>query len=384
MRVLFVETGRRGGSVLRLLTLLQRLDRNRFHAGVLSMYRDEAAARLFELDGLFCQAHLGVSRENQPDIFRLPGGIPVPTPFALYFLARSLALMRRHRPDIAYINTGIDPNQPAIVAARWLGIPVVCHIRMTRPLPRHERPFVPWLARIVTLSRWAEAFYRDDLGVPAERVCTVYDGTDLTVFDRRYRESPDLRLPAGPLYVCLVGSLNERKRPDLALEAFRLASARCPGLRLVLAGDGLLRRELERRVSALGLQEAVIIPGTVRNVPALLRQCHIGLLVSEREGMPNAVQEYMAARLPVVMTALPGAEELVQHEASGLILSRSTPGDIADALVRLAGSAELRERFGTTGRRLVERDEFQVEREVRSIEALLLDLVSTRGKERMV
>jgi glycosyltransferase involved in cell wall biosynthesis len=370
IRVLFFESGRRGGSVFRLRSVLERVDRERFEAGYVSYYSDQLAASLFEVNGLFCRRSLRL-RGEQPDVFKHPLGLAVPTPFAFYYFLVSLIVLARHRPDVAYMNTGIDGHQPAIWAARLLRIPVVCHIRTSRPLSRNERRMAKHVRRFVACTRWGAEHYGAELGRGASGVDLVYDGIDLDAFDARTRQEAPPSLPDGPLYVCQVGSLIPRKRPGLAVEAVALARRRCPELRLVLVGDGPLRDELAHTLAEPSLGAAIIMFGHVREIPALLRRCLIGLLVSEHEGLPNVVMEYMAAGLPVVVAPLPGIDELVLHEETGLIVQGASPTLLAESLLRLALSPARRAAFGRAGRLRIEQGPFRVESEARAIEGVL-------------
>jgi glycosyltransferase involved in cell wall biosynthesis len=199
----------------------------------------------------------------------------------------------------------------------------------------------------------------------------VYEGIDLDTFDERAARESGPALPEGPLYVCQVGSLIPRKRPRLAAEAATLARRRCPDLRLVLVGVGPLQEELVQMLREPSMGEAVIMVGHVREIPALLRRCFIGLLVSEHEGLPNAVMEYMAAGLPVVVSPLPGVDELVRHEQTGFVVADPTPERLAEALLQLALSPEKRAAFGRAARRHIEEGRFRVETEARAVESVV-------------
>jgi len=367
IRVLFFESGRRGGSVYRLQSILERLDPDRFEGGFVSWYRDGAAARLFGLPRLFCRRGIGL-RGERPDTFKHLLGLPLPTPFAAYYYVVSRRIIGRHAPDVAYVNTGLGLHEPAILAASRAGVPVVCHLRSSARLEHDELRSAARVTRFVTSSRWGAAHFAWELGRPARDFDYVYEGIDLPAFDVRAGAEAAPPLPPGPLYVCLVGSLIERKRPLVAIQALAVARRRRPELRLVLAGDGPLRREVERLVRALDLEEAVLRLGGVAAVPALLAQCHAGLLVSASEGMPNAVMEYMAARLPVVSSSVPGVDELVEHGRTGIIVPDPlTPEAVAEGLCELATSAPRRAAFGAAGRRKIEGPEFSVETEARGV-----------------
>jgi glycosyltransferase involved in cell wall biosynthesis len=370
IRVLFFESGRRGGSIFRLRSVLERADPERFEMGFVSYYSDRSASCLFELGRLFCRVSLGL-RGEPPDVFKHALGLEVPMPFAIYYFMVSLLVLWRHRPAVAYMNTGIDGHQPAIWAARLLRIPVVCHIRTSRPLTRNERRHAKYVRRFVASSAWGAEQYSAQLGCAASDMDYVHDAVDVDAFDARARSGTAPALPGEQLYVCQVGSLISRKRPLLAVEAVALARQRCPALRLVLAGDGPLLDELDRLLRDPRLGPAVHVLGHVGEVPALLRRCHIGLLVSEHEGMPNAVIEYMAACLPVVVSPVPGIDELVVNGRTGLIVDPPSAERLAESLLQLALSPETREAWGRAGRRRVEEGPFRLETETRAIESVL-------------
>jgi glycosyltransferase involved in cell wall biosynthesis len=372
IKVLFVESGRRGGSVFRLKSILERLDPGRFEAGLLSWYRDRAAARLYQVESLFCRRTLGL-RGEQPDTIKHLGGLQLPTPFGFYYYLVSRSLIARHQPHVAYFNTGIEGHEPAILAASRAGVPVVCHIRSSHKLNRDGRLAARRVGRFVTSSRWGMQQFAGELERPLGDFDCVYEAIDLRSFDLRARQEMPPPLPDGPLYVCLVGSLIARKRPVLAIQGLAAARGRCPDLRLVLAGEGPLGGEVERQVKLAQLETAVIRLGNVSAVPALLRRCHVGLLASESEGMPNAVMEYMAAGLPVVTSSVPGVDELVDHGSTGLIVPDPlTPQSIADALCELANDTGQRASFGRAARTKIERHEFRPEAEVAGVSNVLV------------
>jgi len=359
LRVLFFESGRRGGSIFQLRSILHHLDPDRFESGFVSWYSDKAAAVLFELPKPFCRHSLRL-RFEQPDTVKHLFGVPIPTPFAAYYRLFSERVIVRERPDVVYMNTGIGGHGPAIVAASRRGVPVVCHFRHSRDLNADERRLAGRVTHFVASSRWGARHLGRQLDRPAADVTCAYESIDLRAFDERAERERGPALAAGPLYVCLVGSLIPRKRPLLAIEGFARACRTNPRLRLVIAGDGPLRAQVERSVAAAGLDSFVLRLGSVSTVPALLRGGHVGLLASEAEGMPNAVMEYMAAGLPVVTAAIPGVDELVAPGRTGLIVSEPiTPDTIAEALTAVTADDARRVEMGRAGRRTIESPAFR-------------------------
>ena len=346
----------------------------------MSFYRDRAAAILLEMNGLFCRHSLHVPWYPQPDTFKFVFGVPIPTPFGVYFFLVSLLVLWRYRPHVAYMNSGIGGFEPAILAARLLGIKVVCHLRMSRDLTDYEVWLAGYVHHLVASSKWGARFYQDRVHGRALATC-VYEAIDLAEFDARAKEKLQLPIPAGPVYICQVGSLISRKRPRLAIEAFEIAHRHFPNLRLLLAGEGPLRLELDQLIRERGLQADVFLLGPRRDIPALLRRCHVGLLLSVHEGLPNSLLEYMASSLPVVVARLPFIDEIIQDQQNGLVIDDPTPQRIADAILVFARSAHNRERMGRVARATIEAGAFHVDREARDIEALLTRLAGNVKRE---
>jgi glycosyltransferase involved in cell wall biosynthesis len=137
--------------------------------------------------------------------------------------------------------------------------------------------------------------------------------------------------PDARTLVC-VGRLCEQKGQGLLLQAARDMAQRGLRFRLVLAGDGEMRGQLEQLVDEYGLRDRVRITGWVggAQVRALLLQSRGLVLPSFAEGLPVVLMEAMALGRPVVTTQIAGIPELVRDGVDGWLVPA---GDCA-ALVR--------------------------------------------------
>jgi glycosyltransferase involved in cell wall biosynthesis len=117
-------------------------------------------------------------------------------------------------------------------------------------------------------------------------------------------------------------------------------------------GDGTLAEPVRESARREGLGDRVAFRGALPHDDVLRAYAgaDIFVLSSRWEGCPNVVLEAMAHGLPVVATAVGGVPELVEHEASGLLVPPSNPRALADALARLFGDAELSAAMGRAGR----------------------------------
>jgi glycosyltransferase involved in cell wall biosynthesis len=146
-------------------------------------------------------------------------------------------------------------------------------------------------------------------------------------------------------------------------------------LHFVLAGDGELRPAVERLVRELGVEGRFHLLGWRRDVPQLLQAFDVFLLTSLFEGLPRSVLQAMAAGVPVVATAVDGTPEVVEHEATGLLVSPGRPREAARAVLRLIADPALRARLAeAAGRSLT--DEFDITEMVRALDRGYLSLLA--------
>lgn len=140
-----------------------------------------------------------------------------------------------------------------------------------------------------------------------------------------------LQLPADGHVVGWVGRLTHEKGADL----FLVAMAQLVGLpwTVSIVGDGPDRAALESRARTLGIAERIRWHGVVPGAAALYRAFDTWVLSSRTEGTPIALFEAMAARVPVVATAVGGVPDVVTDREAHLV----PPGDPAALAAAIGG-----------------------------------------------
>ncbi|MGH2538856.1 MAG: glycosyltransferase, partial [Candidatus Promineifilaceae bacterium] len=206
---------------------------------------------------------------------------------------------------------------------RWYG-------RLFRPLFRQ--------ASLITAT--GEAMRREMIqaGLPAERILILPHGVDLS----RFRPSLEQEAEFDCIFV---GRLVALKRVDVILTAFAQVVAARPGSRLCIVGDGPLRPELEALASRLGFAGQVEFVGSVRDVECYLSRARILLIASEREGLPFALIEGLAAGLAPIVTPVGSLGEFVSHETNGLHVPVGDAAALAGAIIRLLADEDLYRRL---------------------------------------
>jgi glycosyltransferase involved in cell wall biosynthesis len=140
-----------------------------------------------------------------------------------------------------------------------------------------------------------------------------------------------------------VGRLDREKNPLLLIEVMAALHETDSEWRLVIAGDGPLRPEIEARVEELALTDAVDVRGYVPidgELPALYQASDAFLHVSWTEGVPQVLFEAFAAGLPVVATDVGGVAQAV--DGAALLVPPGDSRAAASALLRVAEEGNLR------------------------------------------
>jgi glycosyltransferase involved in cell wall biosynthesis len=204
----------------------------------------------------------------------------------------------------------------------------------------------------IAISHFVADYVRQ-LGLsPVHRVRVVPYGIDVSAWQISPQERASARERFGigtdEVVAGMAARLIPGKGHHLAIDSvLRTRSAK---LRLLIAGDGELREEIERLAGAAG--ERVRLLGHLQDVHAFLAACDVVLfptLPSLGEGFGLTALEAMAAGRPVIATSVGALPEVVEHRDTGLVVEPA-PGPVADALDRLAADAALRDRMGTAGR----------------------------------
>ena len=185
------------------------------------------------------------------------------------------------------------------------------------------------------------------LGIAADHIALI-PGSGVDV--ERLQPSPE---PGGTPTVAFVGRLLEDKGIRPLVAAIRLLQARGTAVNLLIAGDmdpanpsSVKASELDEWIKSPGITWA----GHVNDISAVWAKSHIAALPSRREGLPKALLEAAACGRPMVATDVPGCREVVIADKTGLLVPLDDGNALADAIGKLAASANLRARYGAAAR----------------------------------
>jgi glycosyltransferase involved in cell wall biosynthesis len=194
---------------------------------------------------------------------------------------------------------------------------------------------------------------------------------------------PPAPMTAAPRLLCL-GRLIACKGFDTAIRAVAMLAAQRPGLRLVIAGDGLERAALEQLAQALGIEAQTEFLGWVHpsQTAALIEQARVVIMPSREETFGLVALETAIMARAIVASRVEGLAEVVADGVSGLLVAADDVAGFAHAIARLVDAPELCARLGRQARRRA-LDLFDWERHLDRYEALY-GRVARRGWSRPI
>src|SRR5258708_6762361 len=266
------------------------------------------------------------------------------------------SLIVRQRFELVHL------NEPHALTAAWLA-----RAHRQLPLLLSRRIGFPLQKNVVSQARYraVERFVANSndvaqsliaSGITAECISVVNEGVEIFPLP-----TPEQRNTARKrwgvrenefLFGCVSVFVPEKGQRHL-IEALPVVRALRPEARLLLAGDGACRADLEALTKRLGQTEAALFPGFVKDVAQVYAALDAFVFPSEFEGLGTALQAAMAAGLPCISTKRGALGEVVDHERTALVAEPHGP-EFAAMMLRLVNNAGLRKNLGVAARREVE------------------------------
>ena len=239
---------------------------------------------------------------------------------------------RAFRPDLVFAPWAYPDGWAAVQLARSVRLPVVIQVHGSDILLVDQVP--SRRQRTVEAVKSADgvvAVSQDlanrlvGMGVEQERIRVVIDGVDRQTFapGNKIAERRALPIPfeEGVRMLLFVGNLVPVKAIDVLLKACAEPVLKSTRTRLVVVGDGPLRKVLEQKVIQLGLTGRVWFAGTIRQseLPRWYRAADVFVLPSHSEGVPNVLLEASSCGTPWVASRVGGIPEIAHLGISRLV-----------------------------------------------------------------
>lgn len=207
----------------------------------------------------------------------------------------------------------------------------------------------------ISVSEWGKGQLMREKGVDPDNIHVVHNGVDSQRFNPSNREGPCPRLnhlsDHGKTRIIYLSRLETRKGINLLIRAIPKVVDRAD-VSFLIAGPGTVPG-----IGGTIPNSTIMGPIPHDETPALYAHSDIFILPSLSENLPISVLEAMASQTAVVATDICGIPEIIRNEENGLLIPPNDVDAIANSLVRLTESEDLRDALAREGRSTV-RDRF--------------------------
>jgi glycosyltransferase involved in cell wall biosynthesis len=272
-----------------------------------------------------------------------------------------VAALLRFRPHYGHLHAHFVDRAAtvALVAGRLLDLPfsATAHASDIYADPVLLPEKLTQARFVVTCTDYNAAHLAAVAGDQAQcEIVCIHHGLDLD----RYEPEADLGSRARSV-ILAVGQLKERKGFRHLVDACRLLRDRGYDIECRIVGEGPLHADLESQVSALSLEDTVVLCGALDHADVVEQYAGSSIFVlpciigadGDRDGIPNVILEAMAMQLPVVSTRHSGIPEAVTDGETGLLVTPGDPAALAAALARLLDDPETGRAMGRRGRQAI-------------------------------
>jgi len=357
-----------GGAEKLLLSTVKRLNKEKYDITVCPMFKENALLNDFQRTGVKVRC---LNMYNKRDIRGL---------FKLYQFFKS------HKIDIVHTHL-LEADTFGRFAAIWAKVPII--ITTTHSVDswklnnrRFRTKFRLFLNRIadkhsnaiITVSDYIKNYLIEHEKTDPKKIHVIKNGIEI---QKNKKPSIDKHKQETIVLGC-VGRLFEEKGFGYLLRAFKKAQNQHPNLKLLIAGDGPLRAELEKLAYELGVSSDTEFMGVLDDIPTFLNKLDIFVLSSIQEGIPLGLLEAMAAGKPIVATKVGGIPEVVDNGSDGILVAAANVAELNEAIVSLIQDERKRKEMGRNARRKVV-DFFNLDKAVRQLEDLYEKLLENQS-----
>jgi glycosyltransferase involved in cell wall biosynthesis len=287
-------------------------------------------------------------------------------------LWQTYLVCRREKFDVVHTHT-LLPGLAGRIAARLAGVPCVVHTFHSWQPHFYKSAAFKWAfnATEIVASHFAHAILfqnPDDLKswskipvVPIHKATLVGNGIDSTAItkkvcpDAKERIRKEFGISEDTSVIVNVARFEPQKGHFFLLQSLKqLLSQLDRKIAVLLVGIGIDQEKIQAEVKRLGLQTVIHFAGFRQDVPDILAASDVSIMTSHYEGIPRALMESMALKIPVVATDVPGTRTLIRSGQTGLLVKYGDVPGMSDALCKVLTDPILAAQFGERGRQLVQ------------------------------
>lgn len=311
--------------------------------------------------------------------------LPMQSKFDVSVIGKLVDTIKDNQIDIIHTH-GYKSDILGVIAGRKAGIKTICTPHGFENASDFKLKAYMWAGGksfhffdiVCPLSPQIEKDLLDIYNVKPSKIKLINNGVDIKEVTDALSDSGAIQPKDENSFVIgYVGQLISRKNMASMLRAFKLFYSTTPNARLVILGDGDEKPMLMKLAEQLGIQNATSFLGFRDDRLAFLPTFDTFSLTSSLEGIPRCLMEAMAAKVCISAYNIPGVDQLIKHEETGLAVPFNDEQALADSWATLAANPELKKTWADSGNKFV-LDNFSSDAMARTYTALYEKLLQLR------
>ena len=273
--------------------------------------------------------------------------------------------------EISIVHTNSNRRFEGALAASLTGIPhlYLAHIQYEPDMPLFQRlPLsqASFAQLMIELSNKIVAV-SNSVGVTLasqitdEKLQVIHNGIELNLFDialtnKSNRLKEELEIPLDHLLITAIGRIVPDKGFDYFVDAARLILQHHNNVHFVIAGSEencVFTSQLKQKIIDYAMSDNFHFLGFREDVADILAVTDIFVLSSRKEGHPYVMLEAMTSECAVVASNCAGVEETIEEGISGFIVPIGDINAMAERLISLINSIELRHSLATSAKKRI-------------------------------
>ncbi len=266
---------------------------------------------------------------------------------------RLVRYFRDERPDILHTFFPVS-NIVGVLAARLAGVKNIISSRrdygewMNGSYLFSTKVANRFVKKVITNSNMVKRLTLEREGVPDKRVDVIYNGIDADLFQgikRDYHLKSQLNIPENHKVVGIVANFRPMKHHETFVKAANEVLKNRKDVTFLLLGTGPTQDNTKKLAGSLQILQYLRFAGQQKEIIPYLSIMDIGVNCSEAEGLSNAIMEYMASKIPCIVSKSGGNTDLISDSFNGYIFPLDDYQTMSKLILILLDDAVIRERF---------------------------------------
>jgi len=338
-----------GGAQKQLLSLIGRLDKERFNIFLFTAQDGLLVKDALSLNGLTIKRSRCLERPTNPlkDLLSL-------IEIYRFIKQNNIDLVHTHSSKAGILGR---------LAARFAKVNCIIHTVHGWSFNDYQPNFIRHI--FIGLERLAAGFshklivvscYDKQKGLAnrigrEDKYIIIRYGIDYAEFFKRDQKiKQELGINNADLVVGMISCLKPQKSPQDFIKLAFLINKIHPSVKFLLVGDGILRKRTQELIDRLNLQKCVILTGWRRDISRILSAIDVFVLTSLWEGLPIALLEAAASSVPAVATHTGGIVEVIIDGKTGFLIPAHNPKLMSERLALLLKDENQRRQMGENAR----------------------------------